>query len=144
MKAISGMESVRGPWFRFYSEQAAIFCGKFPTHAFFEDYLIHAWLHSLKFKDALTVLDGIITCDAEEFIAEKGKPFRIIRYDPLLTPGPIFPELQDKWLINQNLAVIAGINGGDLLGTSRVHTNMFFGTTDAPPNFLISSGVDPP
>mgnify|MGYP007027450395 CR=1 FL=1 len=53
--------------------------------------VMHAWLHSLKLKDALSVFDGVIARDAKKFVAEQSESFGIVRGDPLFPPCPIFP-----------------------------------------------------
>jgi hypothetical protein len=85
------MESIPGWRLRLYLEEAAIFRRELPAHALLKENLVHAWLHGLELENALSVLDGIITRDAKEVVAEQRQPSGVIGGNPLFTPGPIFP-----------------------------------------------------
>jgi hypothetical protein len=88
---MSGIESIPCARLRFDHEETSLFRGKFPSHTFFENDVMHTRLHRLKLKDALSVFDGVITRDAKKFVAEESKSFRVVRGDPLFTSGSIFP-----------------------------------------------------
>jgi hypothetical protein len=92
-----------------YSKNSTLLSGKFPSHAFFKNYLIHTWLDGLELKDALPILHRVITRDAEEFIAEEGKTFRVIRRNPLLASGPVLPQVDDERLVNCDITAIRDI-----------------------------------
>jgi hypothetical protein len=91
------------------SKDSTLLSGKFPSHAFFKNYLIHTWLDGLELKDALPILHRVITRDAEEFIAEESKPIRVIRGHPLFASRPILPQVDDERLINCDVTAIRDI-----------------------------------
>ena len=94
-------------------------------------------LHGFKLEDPLPVFHRVIARDAEKLITEQGKALGIVRRHPLFTSGAIFPEMDDERLIDRDLAGIAAVQSGVVIGTRHTHVDILIPAvkTSGPPDF---------